>query len=68
MMPMCCLADVRGRRSNLTRCHAPLSSVRGDLERTLHDKALKALNKGRGKDGATPLMLACDIGDETIVR
>ena len=44
------------------------SSCHGKLESVLHERALKALNKGRGRDGATPLMLACDLGDEVIVR
>ncbi len=62
----------------ITRQHAILSYVvscahipahtHGRLEAALMRSARQAVNQGRFLDGATPMMLACDIGDETAVR
>ena len=43
-------------------------SVNTKRESSLQHTAQKALNAGRSRDGATPLMLACDSGDEESVR
>ena len=43
-------------------------SVNTKRESSLQHAAQKALNAGRSRDGATPLMLACDSGDEESVR
>ena len=38
------------------------------MQNAIQHAAQKALDHGRTSDGATPLMLACDIGDVEAVR
>ena len=59
MIPWCCRG---GGESS-----APLGLGNVPCE-VVHKAAKKALDHGRESDGATPLMLAMEIGDEEAVR
>ncbi len=52
-----------GSSSNAATAASPAG-----LSSAVQQAAMKALDHGRAKDGATPLMLACELGDEESVR
>jgi hypothetical protein len=41
-----------------------ISSQSRDQSDEVHAAAVRAMSRGRKSDGATPLMLSCDLGDE----